>query len=207
MSLSICKIQFPARASRCRLTFVLVAGPGGREIAFVSFLLVPYFFCYFFENRKQYSINIPVPDKKIPDIVKLQRWNIFSREGTNMNNGKKILLVSQDNHFINTIGKNLNQYNFRVNGTRAKNEELIQVMNSLIPDLTILDTPLVSMDGVRQLIGIREAMDTPIMMLSTQGSRADTVRTLSIGSYSHPFIKPITFEELVNQIKKLLNNN
>jgi DNA-binding response OmpR family regulator len=124
-----------------------------------------------------------------------------------MNNGKKILLVSKNTHFVNTVGRTLNKYNFRVNGTKASNEELIEVMNTLIPDLTILDTPLVSMDGIRQLIGIREALDTPIMMLSTQDSQADTVRTLSIGSYSHPFIKPMTFEQLVDQINKLLNKH
>jgi DNA-binding response OmpR family regulator len=124
-----------------------------------------------------------------------------------MNNGKKILLVSKNTHFINTVGKTLNKYNFRVNGTKASNEELIQLMNTMVPDLTILDTPLVSMDGIRQLIGIREALDVPIMMLSTQDSQADTVRTLSIGSYSHPFIKPLTFEQLVDQINKMFNKN
>jgi DNA-binding response OmpR family regulator len=122
-----------------------------------------------------------------------------------MNTGKKILLVSNNTHFVNSIGHNLSKQNYRVKGTRASNEELIQEMNTIIPDLTILDTPLVSMDGLRQLISIREALDTPIMMLSTQDSQSDTVRTLSIGSFSHPFIKPMTFEQLIGQVNQLLN--
>jgi DNA-binding response OmpR family regulator len=94
-----------------------------------------------------------------------------------------------------------------VKTTKARDEELIKVLTDITPDLTILDTPLVSMDGIRELIGIRDTLDTAIMMLSTQGAKADTVRTLSIGSYSHPFIKPITFEQLVLQINNLLHKN
>jgi DNA-binding response OmpR family regulator len=122
-----------------------------------------------------------------------------------MNTGKKILLVSHNTHFLNTLGNNLSKQNFRVNGTRASNEELIQKLTAIIPDLTILDLPLVSIDAIRQLMGIRKALDTPILMLSTQDSQADTVRTLSIGSYSHPFVKPMTFEQLVTQINHVLN--
>jgi DNA-binding response OmpR family regulator len=123
-----------------------------------------------------------------------------------MNTGKKILLVSNNTHFLNAIGNNLSKQNFRVNGTRASNEELIQKLSTIIPDLTVMDLPLISIDAIRQLIGIRGALlDTPILMLSTQDSRADTVRTLSIGSFSHPFIKPMTFEQLVTQINQVLN--
>ncbi len=122
-----------------------------------------------------------------------------------MNTGKKILLVSQNTHFINSIGHNLSKNNYRVKGTKATDEELIQEMNTIIPDLTILDTPLISMNGIRQLIGIREALDTPIMMLSTQDSKGDTVRTLSIGSYSQTCIRPMTFEQLVGQVNQILN--
>jgi DNA-binding response OmpR family regulator len=124
-----------------------------------------------------------------------------------MSADKRILVVSKDNHFINTIGTNLIKHSFQVKSTRAQDEELIRVLNETEPNLTILDTPLVSMDGIRQLIGIRGAMDTPIMMLSTQGAKADTVRTLSVGAYSHPFIKPITFEQLINQINNMLSRN
>jgi DNA-binding response OmpR family regulator len=122
-----------------------------------------------------------------------------------MNTGKKILLVSQNTHFMNTLGRNLIRRNFRVKGTRADDEELIEVMSSILPDLTILDTPLVSMNGIRQLIGIRESFNTPIMMLSTQDARADTVRTLSLGNYSHPSIKPVTIEQLITQIDSIFN--
>jgi DNA-binding response OmpR family regulator len=120
---------------------------------------------------------------------------------------KRILVVSRDNHFINTLGCNLVKNYFQVKSTRARDEELIKVLNETEPDLTILDTPLVSMDGIRQMLGIREALDSPIMMLSTEGAKADTVRTLSLGSCSHPYIKPITFEQLISHINHLLNKN
>jgi DNA-binding response OmpR family regulator len=124
-----------------------------------------------------------------------------------MNDGKKVLVVSQNHHFLNIIENNLAKYNFRVKSTKSRDEELVRVLTETTPDLTILDTPLISMDGIRELICIRDTLDTPIMMLSTQGAKADTVRTLSIGSYSHPFIKPITFEQLMMQINNLLNKN
>jgi DNA-binding response OmpR family regulator len=121
-----------------------------------------------------------------------------------MEEDKRILVVSRDNHFINTLGCNLVKNYFQVKSTRARDEELFKVLNETLPDLTILHTPLVSMDAIRQMIGIREALD---MMLSTEGAKADTVRTLSLGSCSHPYIKPITFEQLVSQINHLLYKN
>lgn len=124
-----------------------------------------------------------------------------------MDTDKKILVVSQDSNFINTVGRSLTRKCFQVKSTRAQDENLIRVISATMPSLTILDTPLVSMNGIRQLLGIREALDTPIMMLSTQGAKADTVRTLSFGAANHPFIKPITFEELINQIDDLLCKN
>lgn len=124
-----------------------------------------------------------------------------------MSTEKRILVVSQDNHFINIVGKNLIRQSYQVKSTKAQDEELMRVLNETEPNLTILDTPLVSMNGIRQLIGIRGILNTPIMMLSTEGAKADTVRTLSVSSCSQPLIKPITFEQLISQINNLLSKN
>jgi DNA-binding response OmpR family regulator len=124
-----------------------------------------------------------------------------------MNAVKKILVVSEDRHFVRTIGGNLTRNHYQVRSTKAKDEELIKILNETIPNLTIIDVPLASMEGIKQLMGIREALDTPIMMLTTSGAKADTVRTLSVGTYSHTLIKPLTFEQLMNQIDCLLNKN
>jgi DNA-binding response OmpR family regulator len=118
---------------------------------------------------------------------------------------KRVLVVSENNHFLNNLEYNLAQKDLFVRGTRARDEELMKVLTDLNPDLTILDTPLVSMHSIRQLIAIREKLDTAIMMLSTQGAMADTVRTLTLGS--HALIKPLTFEQLVRQINTLLDQN
>jgi DNA-binding response OmpR family regulator len=126
---------------------------------------------------------------------------------TETNTVKRVLVVSKDVNFTKTIGYSLTRHHFQVKSTKAQDEELIKILNETVPSLTILDTPLVSMQGIRQLLGIREALDTPIMMLSTDGAKADTVRTLSVGACSHPFIKPITFEQLISQIDNLLAKN
>jgi DNA-binding response OmpR family regulator len=122
-----------------------------------------------------------------------------------MQKGKKILVVSHNTHFMNTIGLRLSRYNYQVQVTRARDEALLQTMNDIGPDLTILDAPLISIDGIRQLLNIRDSFDVPILMLSTQGAKADTVQTLSLGTYSHPMIKPMTFEQLTGQINQLLD--
>ena len=118
---------------------------------------------------------------------------------------KKVLICSNNSYFSRTVEKDLLKHDYEVKSTRAKNGELIKILSEVYPDLTILDAPLVYIDGIRELIDIRDTLDKPLMMLSTQGSKADTVRTLSMGSSSHPFIKPVTFEELVKQINNLLS--
>jgi len=118
--------------------------------------------------------------------------------------GKKILVISQNTRFLNSLNHNLTRRNYNVKGTRTENEELIRLISTVTPDLTILDTSLASMEGIRQLIGIKEAIDKPVMMVSTQGTHDDTVRSLNVGSYSQTYIKSLTFEELVKQIGVIL---
>jgi two-component system KDP operon response regulator KdpE len=120
---------------------------------------------------------------------------------------RKILVVSADSRFQHALHRNLAHEEYEVKATRSRNDDLLKVLIDVVPDLAILDTPLASMQGIQELIGIRSTMDVPIMMLSTQGARADTVRTLSIGSGNHPYIKPITLEQLMFQINNLLNKN
>jgi DNA-binding response OmpR family regulator len=118
---------------------------------------------------------------------------------------KKVLVVSRDRRFQTTLHHNLIDQDFKVKATTSRNEDLIKVLVDVVPDLAILDTPITSMLGIQELLGIRSTMDVPIMMLSTEGARADSVRTLSIGSSSRPYIKPITLEQLMLQINRLLN--
>jgi DNA-binding response OmpR family regulator len=116
---------------------------------------------------------------------------------------KKVLICSNNSYFSRSVEKDLTKNEFIVKSTRAKNGELIKMLEDLGPDLTILDAPKAYIDGIRELMEIREALDTPLMMLSTQGSRADTVNALSMAS-NRPLIKPVTFEELLRQINFLL---
>jgi DNA-binding response OmpR family regulator len=117
---------------------------------------------------------------------------------------KKILVVSGDSRFQHSLHRNLIRNEYAVKATRSRNDELLKVLIDVVPDLAILDTPISSMLGIQELLGIRSTMDVPIMMLSTEGARADTVRTLSVGTGSHPYIKPITLEALILQINNLL---
>jgi DNA-binding response OmpR family regulator len=118
---------------------------------------------------------------------------------------KKVLVVSGDRRFQHNLHRNFVNEDFQIRATASRNEDLLKVLVDVVPDLTILDTPISSMLGIQELIGIRSAMDVPIMMLSTEGARADTVRTLSVGSSNRSYIKPITFEQLMIQINRLLN--
>jgi DNA-binding response OmpR family regulator len=124
-----------------------------------------------------------------------------------MAKGKKILVATQNSQFLYSFGDRLARYNYCVRGTRATDEELFKTLTEVNPDLTILDAPVSSMNGIRQLLSIRDTFDMPILMLSTQGAKADTVQTLNISSFSHPSIKPLTFEQLTLQINQLLNTN
>jgi DNA-binding response OmpR family regulator len=118
---------------------------------------------------------------------------------------KKVLVVSGDRRFQHSLHRNLTQEEYQVRATSSRNEDLLKVLIDVVPDLAILDTSLDSMMRIQELLGIRSTMDVPIMMLSTEGARADTVRTLSVGKGNHPYIKPITLEQLMSQINTMLN--
>jgi DNA-binding response OmpR family regulator len=117
--------------------------------------------------------------------------------------GKKVVICSNNSYFSRSVERDLVKNEFIVKSTRAKNGELIKMLGEITPDLTILDAPMAYIDGIRELMEIRDTLDTPLMMLSTQGSKADTVNALSMAS-NRPLIKPVTFEELLKQINYIL---
>lgn len=117
---------------------------------------------------------------------------------------KKVLIRSNNSYFSRTFERDLKQHEYEVKSTRAKNGELIKVLAEVTPDLTILDAPLVHIEGIRELLDIRNTVNAPLVMLCTQGTKADTVTTLSMGTANHLSLKAVTFEDLLAQINKLL---
>jgi DNA-binding response OmpR family regulator len=124
-----------------------------------------------------------------------------------MSISKKVLVVSQNHNFIHDIENILSEHNYLIKNTDARKQELISMLKDNRPDLTILDSPLSSLDGIREMLCIRDTLDTPVLMLCTEGARSNTVNTFSLGSFDHTVISPVTFDRLRIQIENLLNQN
>jgi DNA-binding response OmpR family regulator len=74
--------------------------------------------------------------------------------------------------------------------------EALQLVETMNPDLLILDILLPGMDGCDVLRRIREFSSVPIMMLTAKNSEADKVRGLDSGADDY-ITKPFSERELV----------
>ncbi len=77
-------------------------------------------------------------------------------------------------------------------------------LRSIKPDLLIVDINMPLMDGFEFIERIREKGDnTPALMLSARGDRADITRGLTLGADDY-VTKPFGLEELVLRVRAIL---
>jgi two-component system, OmpR family, response regulator len=118
------------------------------------------------------------------------------------NNGMKLLLVEDEHRIANTIKKGLEQEHYAVDvaydGTTG-----YDLASSEPYDLILLDLMLPGMDGMTICKNLRKnAVHTPILMLTAKGQIQDKVTGLDNGADDY-VSKPFSFEELLARIRAL----
>src|SRR4051794_1254041 len=89
-------------------------------------------------------------------------------------------------------------------GLEAKDgRDAVRAFYELRPDLVILDIDLPEMNGWQVLDRLREISETPVLMLTAQGSEVDKVRGLSGGADDY-VSKPFGPRELIARVNALL---
>lgn len=120
--------------------------------------------------------------------------------------GEKILLVEDD--FINM---RLVQHILETEGYKvlkaATAREALQQIESLLPDLILMDMLLPDMDGlkvVKILRGQARTRNLVILALTACAMKGDRERILEVGCNGY-IAKPINIQEFVSTVRRFLN--
>ncbi|UHA71894.1 response regulator transcription factor [Paenibacillus sp. 481] len=113
-----------------------------------------------------------------------------------------VLLVDDEKEIVQLIEIYLKNEGYRL--LKATNGlEALQLLNSNVVDLIILDVMMPQMDGIEACMKIREQSNTPIIMLSAKSQDMDKITGLSIGADDY-VTKPFNPLELMARVKSQL---
>ena len=128
----------------------------------------------------------------------------FAWQGKHM--GQLIMIIDDEVGVRDLLGDALKLAGFEtVAATDAMNAQTL--LRTVKPDLLIVDINMPMMDGFEFIERIRGNGDnTPALMLSARGDRADVTRGLTLGADDY-VTKPFGLEELVLRIKAILRRS
>ncbi|NWJ47865.1 MAG: response regulator transcription factor [Chloroflexi bacterium] len=113
-----------------------------------------------------------------------------------------ILVVDDEQKLVELLRTILEKENYLV--LEAHNGyEAIEKVRSDLPDLVLLDVMMPEMDGFEALKEIRQASNTPVIMLTVQATEADKVRGLELGADDY-VAKPFDHRELLSRVKAVM---
>lgn len=113
-----------------------------------------------------------------------------------------ILLVDDEPTISEKLASDLCAEGFMVTLERDGLQAL-QLCQSMLPDLVILDTRIQSLDGLEVCRRIRAASPVPMIILTTAGGELDRVVGLEVGADEY-IAKSCSFRELLAHIRALL---
>lgn len=114
----------------------------------------------------------------------------------------KILIVDDEQAIIDILAYNLKRAYYTVIIARD-GETAVRLALSESPDLMILDLMLPVLDGIEVFKRVRQAQDTPIMMLTALDAEIDRVVGLELGADDY-VVKPFSVRELMARVKNIL---
>jgi DNA-binding response OmpR family regulator len=125
-------------------------------------------------------------------------------EGFEMSNASRLLVVDDDQDLRDTLAEQLGFYDeFQVATAETATGAIDAVKGDRI-DLAIMDVGLPDMDGREAVKVMRQnGFRSPIIMLTAQGSEADTVMGLEAGANDY-VVKPFKFAVLLARIRAQL---
>lgn len=120
-----------------------------------------------------------------------------------MENQQHILLVEDEQSLSDWIAEYLTMRGFKITQT-ARGDDAVTLIQSLNPDLVLLDGMLPGMDGVDVCKMVRPEFSNAIIMITARDEEADEVLGLEMGADDF-LVKPIRARALLSRIKILLN--
>jgi DNA-binding response OmpR family regulator len=118
---------------------------------------------------------------------------------------KVVAIVDDEEDIVNLVSHHVKREGYKVKEFHNGRDFLL-FLESIIPDLVILDIMLPGIDGLeicRMLKNRSRTSSIPIIMLTAKASEADVVVGLEIGADDY-IVKPFSPREMVARVKSLL---
>ncbi len=113
-----------------------------------------------------------------------------------------ILLVEDDIDLADWIADYLKAKEFKVT-TCHRGDDAVELIQSLNPDIVLLDGMLPGMDGLDVCKTVRASYSNPIIMITARDEEIDEVLGLEMGADDY-ITKPVRARVLLTRIRKLL---
>ena len=118
--------------------------------------------------------------------------------------GPRVLLVDDEQSIQQTLGVVLPAAGYTVYQVR-NGKEALQRVQSVRPDLILLDLGLPDMDGKEVIRHLRERAITPIIVISGRHEESEKVNSLDSGAHDY-LTKPFTIPELLARMRATLRS-
>lgn len=113
-----------------------------------------------------------------------------------------IILADEDKNFLNQMVKNFNE-EYNILATTQDGEELIKLINSLKPDVVVMDIVLQNCDGFKVLESVKDS-ETNIVVQSSLSIDGFINKAISLGA-KYYCIKPFDVNTLKERIDDIVN--
>jgi|SRR5579862_1382134 len=124
--------------------------------------------------------------------------------GNGMGRNPVVLVIDDEIQIQRLLKVGLGEGRFRVVQARTGSEAL-EALNSLAPDLVVLDLGLPDRTGFEVLEDIRKKSAVPVVVLSVREGEADKVRAFELGADDY-VTKPFGMGELVARLRVALKH-
>ncbi len=122
-----------------------------------------------------------------------------------MSGSGRVLIVEDEESFVEALTVGLTREGFTVNVARD-GKEALDFFNAYSPDIVLLDVMLPLVSGVDVCRQIRARSQVPIIMVTAKGEEIDAVVGLEVGADDY-VTKPYRLRELISRMRSLLRRS
>ncbi len=113
-----------------------------------------------------------------------------------------VLTADDDPQLLRLVARNLQLEGYEVI-TASDGKQALELIETRIPDLVLLDVMMPKMDGFTVCHRVREFSAVPIIIITARGQDQDKVRGLDLGADDY-LTKPFSVDELLARVRAVL---
>ena len=121
-----------------------------------------------------------------------------------MDKGPRVLLVDDEESILQTLGVVLPTAGYNISQVRD-GKDAVRKVQSIRPDLILLDLGLPDMDGKEVIRHLREWTTAPIIVISVRDEESEKVGSLNVGAHDY-LTKPFSLPELLARMRATLRS-